>query len=309
MSRDHEHHDYAAPALPGSPPVIRRLVLSVALTGVVLAAEIAGGIWAHSLALLSDAAHVFMDLFALALSLAALLLARLPADDKRTFGWHRAEVFAALVNGLSLIGVAVIIFVEAAKRLAHPEPVKGVGLLAIAAAGLVANAAIALILRRHVGGDLNLRAAFLHVIGDAAASVGVIIGAVVVIFTGWYLIDPLLAIAIGGLLLWGAGRLVHDATHILLEGTPPGIRPRQVAAALETVEGVAAVHDLHVWAICSHIKNLSAHLVVREGAADAVRVAAEKVLADGFGIRHTTLQMEEESCNNSGTVFCEKLAH
>lgn len=306
---EHVHDDHGVAALPSGRPA-RRLAWAISLTTLVLAGEVVGGIWAGSLALLSDAAHVFMDVFALTLSLGALLLARRPADERRTYGWHRAEVFAALVNGVTLIAVAAFIFVEGVGRLLEPTPVKGVGLLVIAAAGLVANAAVALLLRRHVGADINIRGAFLHVIGDALASAAVIVGALIVIFTGWYVVDPLLALAIAGLLLWGAGRLVRDALRILFEGTPPGVGVRDVARALTAVEGVTAVHDLHIWALCSHITNLSAHLVVCEGAGDDVRRAAEDALAARFKINHTTLQLEEEPCPAATSdVFCEKLDH
>jgi cobalt-zinc-cadmium efflux system protein len=286
------------------------LAAAVGLTAAILVGEVVGGIWAGSLALLSDAAHVFMDVFALALSLGALLLARLPASDKRTYGWHRAEVFAALINGLTLFAVAAFIFVEGARRLAAPTPVKGVGLLVIAAVGLAANAAVALMLRRHVGVDVNLRAALLHVLGDAAASAAVVVGAVVVIATGWYFVDAALALGIAALLVWGAGRVVRDAVRILLEGTPPGVALGDVALALGGLDGVTSVHDLHVWALCSHITNLSAHLVVCEGARDDVRRAAEGMLTRRFGIRHSTLQLEDEPCRlESGEFLCEKLEH
>ncbi|HUU57388.1 MAG TPA: cation diffusion facilitator family transporter [bacterium] len=295
--------------MPSAEPT-KRLAVAVALTAVILVGEIIGGIWAGSLALLSDAAHVFMDVFALSLSLGALLLARLPADDKRTYGWHRAEVFAALINGLTLFAVAAFIFVEGVGRLIEPTPIKGVGLLIIAAVGLVANAAVALLLRRHIGSDINLRGAFLHVIGDALASAAVVVGAVVVIVTGWYVVDAVLALAIGALLVWGAGRVVRDAVRILLEGTPPGVKPRDVAGALADLDGVTSVHDLHVWALCSHITNLSAHLVVCGGLSDDVRRAAEETLATRFRIRHTTLQLEEESCSPGSEEFlCRNLEH
>ncbi|MGD8719087.1 MAG: cation diffusion facilitator family transporter [Candidatus Zixiibacteriota bacterium] len=311
MAGGHEHHHHNhEPAAPPSGAAARRMLWAVVLTSVILAGEVVGGIWAGSLALLSDAAHVFMDVFALALALGAMMLARRPASDKRTFGWHRAEVFAALINGLSLFAVAVIIFVEGVQRLFEPTEVRGVGLLVIATVGLLANGAVALLLRGHVGADINLRAALWHVVGDALASVGVIAGAVVVILTGWYIVDPILALAIGVLLLWGAGRLVRDAVRILLEGTPPGIHVREVAAALVGVEGVTSVHDLHVWALCSHIVNLSAHLVVCPGTEAEVRRAAEKVLAREYGIRHTTLQLEEESCRpDSEDILCDNLEH
>jgi cobalt-zinc-cadmium efflux system protein len=305
----HVHNHHGVAELP-SRRAARRLVWAVSLTTLILAGEIAGGIWAGSLALLSDAAHVFMDVVALALSLGAMLLARRPPDERRTYGWHRAEVFAALINGLTLMAVAAFIVVEGVGRLLEPTPVKGVGLLIIAAAGLVANAAVALLLRRHVGADINIRGAFLHVVGDAAASAAVIVGALIVIFTGWFVVDPILALGIAGLLVWGSGRLVRDAVRILFEGTPPGVRPGDVATTLASVEGVTAVHDLHIWALCSHITNLSAHLVVCEGAGDGVRRAAEEALAAEFRIHHTTLQLEEEPCSaGSDEVFCEKLDH
>lgn len=301
----HNGHTHGV-ALPASQQAVSRLIVASVLTAVILAGEIVGGIWAHSLALLSDAAHVFMDLFALGLSLGALLLARRPADEDRTFGWHRAEVFAALINGLSLIAIAVLIFVEGIKRISTPEPVRGVGLLIIAAVGLATNMAVALLLRQHVGSDLNLKAAFLHIIGDAAASLAVIAGAVVIILTGQTIVDGILALAIGAMLLWGAGRLVRDAVHILFEGTPRGMKPSVVAAALARVEGVMGVHDLHIWSLCSHITNLSAHLVVNAHG-DEVRERAARVLAEEFGISHTTLQLEIEPCGED--LLCERLNH
>lgn len=302
-------HNNSSSELTSGPPT-RRLVVAVSVTAVILVGEVVGGVWSGSLALISDAAHVFMDVFALGLSLCALLLARRPADERRTYGWHRAEVFAALINGGTLVAVAAFIFVEGIRRLLEPTPVKGVGLLIIATVGLVANAAVALLLRRHAASDINLRGAFLHVIGDALASIAVVVGALVVIATGWYYVDPILALGIGVLLFWGAGRLVRDAARILFEGTPPGVRPADIAEALTALEGVTSVHDLHVWALCSHVTNLSAHLVVCEGSSDETRRAAEATLADRFKIYHTTLQLETEPCApHSEEVFCEKLNH
>jgi cobalt-zinc-cadmium efflux system protein len=308
LSEPRGHNNSSSESTSGRPA--RRLVAAVSVTAVILVGEVVGGIWSGSLALISDAAHVFMDVFALALSLAALLLARRPADERRTYGWHRAEVFAALINGGTLIAVAAFIFVEGIRRLLEPTPVKGVGLLIIAVVGLVANGAVALLLRRHATSDINIRGAFLHVLGDALASIAVVVGALVVIATGWYYVDPILALGIGALLFWGAGRLVRDAARILFEGTPPGVKPAEIAEALTAVEGVTSVHDLHVWALCSHVTNLSAHLVVCEGTGDETRRAAEGVLAERFKIRHTTLQLETEPCTpQPEDVFCEKLSH
>lgn len=306
----HAHgHPHPSPptGLPTSSGAVRRLAASCILTALILLGEVAGGLWSGSLALLSDAGHVAMDLFALLLSLGALLIARRPANERLTFGWHRGEVFAAVINGISVLVVAGLILGEGIDRLLSPTPVKGYALLVIAAVGLAANAAVALTLKGHVGRDVNLKSAFLHVVGDAAASLAVIVGAVIVIITGWYAVDAILALAIGVLIIWGAVRVLRDALHILFEGVPAGIKPSGVATALAGVPHVYAVHDLHIWALCSHIVNLSAHLVVAPGMGESARSDCEALLRERFNISHTTLQVEETPC--SQTVFCEKLQH
>ena len=195
-----------------------KLKIAIGLTAVTLAAEVFGGFWTNSLALLSDAAHVFLDLFALVLSLAAIKLATLPASDRHTFGYHRSEVFASFINGLTVFLMAIGILYEAWLRCASPEEIKSLPMLLIAAIGLVMNLLAAGALHSHSHDDLNVRSAFLHVIGDAAASVGVIIGGVVMYYTGWYLLDALISVAIGLLILAGAGRVLRDSVHILMEG-------------------------------------------------------------------------------------------
>jgi cobalt-zinc-cadmium efflux system protein len=216
-------------------------------------AEVIGGIWTNSLALLSDAAHVFLDLFALILSLAAIKLASYPVSDTRTFGWHRTEVFASFINGASVFLMALGIFYEAWGRLFNPQEVKSLPMFIIAAIGLAMNLVAAGALHSHSHDDLNVHSAFLHVIGDAAASVGVIAGGVVMYFTDWYVADAIISIGIGCVIFWGAWRVMREAAHILLEGVPRGLSTAEVAEAINGVEGVNAVHHMNLWAICSHI--------------------------------------------------------
>jgi cobalt-zinc-cadmium efflux system protein len=276
-----------------------RFTWAIILTSITLVAEVAGGFWTNSLALLSDAAHVFLDLFALVLSLAAIRLAAVPADDTRTFGWHRAEVFASFINGATVFLMAGGIFVEAIKRIGAPQEVKSLEMLVIAGVGLVMNLVSASALHGHSHDDLNVRSAFLHVVGDAAASVGVIAGGVAMHFTGLYILDPLISLAIGGIILVGALRVLREATHILLEGVPRGMKVERVADDIRAVDGVADVHHLNVWTICSHILALSAHIDLKpEGRGGQSRVlrAIEEMLFARHHISHTTLQVECSRC-------------
>ncbi|ANA39398.1 MULTISPECIES: cation diffusion facilitator family transporter [Geobacter] len=276
-----------------------RLKYAIALTTLTLVAEVAGGIWTNSLALLSDAAHVFLDLFALVLSLAAIKLASYPASDTRTFGWHRAEVFASFINGATVFLMALGIFYEAAGRLLHPEEVKSLPMLLIATLGLVMNLISATALHGHSHDDLNVRSAFLHVVGDAAASVGVIVGGLIIYFTGWYVLDALISIGIGCVIFAGSWRVLREASHILLEGVPRGMSTRQVADEMAGVEGVNAVHQMNIWTICSHILALSAHVDVKpeykERQAEVLR-QIEQLLLERYHITHTTLQAECTRC-------------
>lgn len=279
--------------------------IAIALTAVTLAAELAGGFWTNSLALLSDAAHVFLDLFALVLSLAAVKLATLPTSDRHTFGFHRSEVFASFINGLTVFLMALGIMYEAMGRFATPEKVKSLPMLLIAVIGLAMNLLAARVLHDHSHDDLNVRSAFLHVIGDAAASAGVIAGGVVMYYTGWYQLDALISAAIGVLILAGAGRLLRDSIHILMEGTPRGLELADVAHAIQSVDGVQDVHHLNVWTVCSHILALSVHIDVDvgyEGERTAILHAIEHLLEERFHITHTTIQMECTACANGPVI-------
>lgn len=284
----------------------RRFILSLALTGLVLAAEVAGGLLTGSLALLSDAAHVFLDLFALGVSYGALRLAALPADDRHTYGFHRLQVLAALANGATLPIVAFGIFHEAWVRFQQPAPVLAGPMLVVAVTGLAVNLAVALVLREHDQHDLNVRSAFLHVLGDALASVGVIVAGVVILLTGWTLADPLVSVLIGLIILAGSGQVLRRSVHILVEGAPEGLTAAQVAEAMGRVPGVSEVHDLHVWTVSPGYVALSAHVVLADqalGQAQGVMDGLKQALAGQFGIEHTTVQFECANCGQ-GTVAC-----
>lgn len=288
----HGHHDEHAPERVECRP----LAIALAITAVFLVVEVVGALLTNSLALLADAGHMLTDVAALALALFATWLARRPATPARSFGYLRAEVLAALVNAAALIAVSLYVFWEAYRRIGDPPHVDSGPMLAVAVAGLAANAASAWVLSRGSGRQhsLNTRGAFLHVIGDMLGSAGAIVAALVMLATGWYLADPLLSAGIGLLVLWGAWRLLRESVDVLLEATPAGIDPGEVRAALSGLDGVAGVHDLHVWTVTSGLLALSAHVEVAAGA-DWRRLLPEAsdLLAGRFGIAHVTLQPED----------------
>ena len=286
----------------------RRFALSMALTSLILVAEVFGGLWTGSLALLSDAAHIFLDILALALSYAALRIAAWPADDRHTYGYHRWQVIAALTNGATLLLVAFGIFREAWNRFQAPEPILAGPMLVVAIIGLVVNLIVALTLSGHDHNDLNVRSAFLHVLGDALSSVGVIVAGVVILFTGWLWVDPLVSVLIGVIVLAGSGRVLRAALHILIEGAPDGVTTTQVRPALRTVPGVSDVHDLHIWTVSPGYVALSAHVVLADASftgahAEGVQGQIRALLGERFGIRHTTVQLECAHCGQ-GIVSC-----
>jgi len=295
-----------------------RLLISIALTCAILAVELVGGWWTGSLALMSDAAHVFLDVFALGLSYAALRLSSHPADDNHTFGYHRFEVFASLINGITLAIISAGIFWEAYRRFVSPQPVMGMELLAIALLGLAGNLIVAFILGDHHHADhqedhhqddhdlhsidvedANVKSALLHVLGDAVSSLGVIAAAIIIWKTGWMLADPLAGVLIGAIIIIGSWKVIRSSAHILMEGTPACINLRNVEENMCSSAGVADVHDLHIWNLCSQNAILSAHVVID----DKTRISSQEIMRDlksrlkyQFGIDHTTLQMEGECC-------------
>lgn len=294
--QDHDH------AREHSHVTQKRVLGAMAVTGVILLAELVGGILTNSLALLSDAGHMFTDLAALGLSYFAISMARRPATDQKTFGFHRTEILAALANGVTLVVICLLIFFEAYQRLNNPPEVKTGGMLIVATVGLVANLVSALLLSGH-SGSLNVRGAFLHVLGDALSSVGIILGGILIVFTGWYWVDPLISVGIGFIIIAGAYSLVRQSVDILLEATPGHIVLEDVRTALQSIKGVRDVHDLHVWCLTPQICSLSAHLVITDvmtSRSDETLKEINELLAERFHIDHTTVQFESNHCNGGG---------
>jgi cobalt-zinc-cadmium efflux system protein len=281
-----------------------RLLYAAGLTGVILVVEALGGYFSHSLSLLSDSGHMMTDLLALLLSLFAMTVASRPATHRKTYGFYRLEILTALVNGTILILISLYLVYEAVRRMLHPETVVTSLMLPVAVVGLIANlAGIALLSgsRR----NLNVRAALLHVLGDALSSLGVIGAALIMRFTLWYQADGLISLIISGVILWGAVRLMREACDILLEATPSGVALLDLSRAIRSVEGVVDLHDLHVWSITSGMPALSGHVVVEDtflAESDHLLNRIKRVLEERFGICHTTLQLESERYVEVGEV-------
>jgi cobalt-zinc-cadmium efflux system protein len=290
----HAHHaHHHAPSRGGS---ARALVVALGLTATLAAVEVAGGLLTGSLALLADAGHMVSDVASLGLALLAVGLARRPATPQRSFGLQRAEILAALANGLALVVVAVWILWEAWRRLGAPAEVLAGPMLGVAAAGLAVNIASALMLSRSDEDSLNRTAALRHVLADALGSVGAIGAAVVILLTGWTYADPLVSALIAVLVLGSSWSVVRDAGRVLLEAAPRGIDADEVGRRMVALEGVREVHDLHVWTITSGFPALSAHVLVGAGEdCHGTRRALEALLRRDFEIEHTTLQVDHES--------------
>jgi cobalt-zinc-cadmium efflux system protein len=273
----------------------RRLALALTITGIYFFAEVLGGLLTNSLALLSDAGHMFSDTAALGLSLCALQIARRPATSKKTFGYQRLEILAALINGLILWLVVGMIFTEAYRRFLDPPLVRSLGMLAIAAVGLAVNLTAGRILYACNQESLNIRGAFLHVLGDALGSVGAVVAALIMLLTGWYLADPIISVLIGLLILYTSWDLIRESVDILMQSVPRGINTEEVQRAMEQVSGVIKVHDLHVWSVTSGVFTLSAHAVIHEnGDPQTILDQIEARLKSAFLIEHTTIQLETE---------------
>jgi cobalt-zinc-cadmium efflux system protein len=294
---DHAHDHYSSASANQ-----RRLLIALATTGLMTMVELVGGLLSNSLALQGDAGHMFTDTLALGLSVVALSLARRPASQTRTYGFHRAEVLAALANGTILVLICGYIFYEAYQRFVDPPEVRGSLMLAVAAVGLLANLVGILILRSAGRDNLNVRGAFLHMWGDTISSVGVIVGGVIILATDWTMVDPIISIFIGLLILRGAVKLVLESSDILLEAVPKHLDVTQISNALREIEGVRDVHDVHLWTITSGIYALSCHLVIEDRMVSGSSQIVETVnqaLSQKFGIGHSTLQLECEECENS----------
>lgn len=279
----------------------RVLRISLAVTAVYIALLVVAGIRAHSLALLSEAGHNLSDFLALLLSLAAVYLEGRPPSATKTYGYRRAGVLAALVNSLSLVVVSFLIFYEAFRRVQHPEHVHAGVMIWVAAAGVAMNGAIALLLWRS-GGDVNIRSALLHEVGDTVSTAAVIVGGWAILWTGQYWIDSALSFGIGALILWSSFGIVRETLNILLEGTPRGISLDEVEATVRTISGVSDVHDLHVWSIGSENHALSAHVKIANmptSESDTILREINEKLHSSFGIHHTTIQLECVVCETA----------
>jgi cobalt-zinc-cadmium efflux system protein len=287
--RDHHAHDHRSASR-------RALLWVLGLTLAFTAVEIAGGIWTDSLALLADAGHMVSDNVAIVIALVAVTLARRPSTPTRSFGFQRAEIIAAFVNGLTLVLVSGWIVWEAVRRFDDTPEILGGWMLAVAVVGLLVNVLAATILIRAGRESLNVEAALRHVFADLLGSGAVLVAALVIVTTGWTLIDPLVSIGIALLIVASAWGVLRDSTSILMEATPSGIDAEAVATAIVDVDGVTSVHDLHVWRITSGFDALAAHVLVGRGEdCHGLRREIEAVLRDRFAITHTTLQVDHDA--------------
>jgi cobalt-zinc-cadmium efflux system protein len=275
------------------------LVVTLAFT----AFEVYSGIRAGSLALLSDAGHNFTDAIALLLAAIGVYFQGKPADRVKTFGYERAGVVAAFVNAATLILISLYIFWEAIARLLHPQPVDDKTMLWVAALALAMNGAIMLALNSGKKGDLNVRAAFIHMMGDAIGAGAIILGAIAIRYTGWTYIDPLLSLALGALIVYTAWDIAHESLNILLEGSPRGIEPEKVTMAMSAVEGVLDVHDLHIWTLGSDKHALCSHVLIEDMQHSASEAILKRIndVCCALGIHHTTIQFEHVPCVMSDT--------
>lgn len=287
--------------------VTSKLKYGIILSSVILVAELAGGILANSLALLADAGHVFTDIIALSLSWYGIKQAERPASHKMTFGYHRVGVIIAVVNALSIFAIALFIFYEAIRRLQDPPEVDSPIMLIVATMGLGINLLVAFWLRKEQRANLNIRSAFMHSLGDALASIGVILGGIIILTTGLFVVDPIISIAIGLIIVLAAWGIFRDGLRVLLEATPPGIDLSQMISDLKNVPGVKDVHDIHVWSITPQLHAMSCHVLISDrptSEAAGIRQKIEEILLRQYQIEHTTLQMECEVCGD-GDFLCK----
>ncbi len=302
MNNKHAGHNHRHNHTHGMAKQVLRLAFF--LTILILLAELVGGLLANSLALLSDAGHVITDIFALGLAWFAAVQAERPANARKTFGYHRVGILAALVNAVTLIAIALAIVIEAIQRLQHPEPVQPAIMFIAASIGIAINLFIGLGLRKE-GGNLNIRAATLHVFGDVAASVAVIIAGIVILLTGWTIADPILSVGIALLIAIGAWRILRETTDILLEAVPRDISLSKLVTDMRRVKGVQGVHDLHVWSIASGMYALSCHVLIDDlppSDSSPILQSLTTMLNEKYHIGHSTIQFE---CNDHQAACCE----
>jgi len=285
----------------------QRLRWAILLTSLILAAEVVGGVFANSLALLSDAGHLFTDLFALVLSLFAVRLVQRPSNQRMTFGYHRVGILVALVNAATLVGITGAILWGAALRFRDPPEVEGGLTLVVAIVGLAVNGAVMALLWSQRRASLTVRSAFLHVVGDALGSLAVIISGAVILATAWFWTDPAISVFIALIIVLGAWRILREGLSVLVEAAPAGLNVEELAAAVARVAGVRDVHDLHVWSIAPGIRALSCHVrmddrPISEG--DYILSRVNELLVARYGIAHSTIQMETTDCEPNALGCC-----
>ena len=279
----------------------RKLFIALLITAIVMIAEIIGGLLANSLALLSDAGHMLTDILSLGLSLAAMKLAKKPPTPSKTFGFHRLEILAAFFNGMLLFFMSFYIFYEAYHRLVQPEEIKGLFMLVVAFIGLLANGAGILLLRKSAHTSLNVKSAFFHIVGDTISSGGVILGGVIILYTDWYIVDPLLSIFIGLLILRGAYALIVESIDIFLEATPKDINMEELLDELLKIQGVKEIHHIHLWTITSGINAMSAHVLIDDrliSSSSHILKEIKSLLHNKYRIEHSTIQFESKACGD-----------
>lgn len=301
MNHTHLHSDQAH-----IQNTMRRLGLSLVITLLFVFGEIFAGILSNSLALLTDAAHNFTDVIALGLTAWAFAIARKPAHSKKTYGYHRAGILVAVVNSSTLALIAVGIFSEAIKRFINPPEVQTGIMIWVSLAAVGVNLGTALLVRRGSEKDLNMKSAFLHLMGDVLSTAGALAAGILIRFTGANWLDPLVSLLIGLLILWNAWGILKESVHILMESTPIDIDMEALVREIKTIPGVRGIHDLHIWSINQSLRTLSAHIVTEDvtiSQGSRVQVEINKVLEEKFNIRHATLQLECPGCT-VGTTYC-----
>lgn len=285
----------------------KRLALSLGLTGAFVIVEIVAGVFGNSLALLTDAAHNFTDVIALGLSWYAVKIAAQPAHAGKTFGYHRAGILVALVNSTTLVLIALGIFYEAWHRFISQPEVNAPILIGVGIIAFLINAGTAWLVKNGSEHDLNLRSTFLHLMGDVMSTLGVVIAGVIIAFTNWNWLDPLISVLIGVFILWNAWGILRQTIHILLESTPESIDLISLVDDLLKVNGVRGVHDLHVWSISENLRMLSAHIVTEDALISAgmpIHQNVKELLTHKYNIQHVTLQLEYEGCRYD-LLFCD----
>jgi cobalt-zinc-cadmium efflux system protein len=299
MSHQHERDDILNAG--------NKLKISLILSAAILAAELIGGIISNSLALLSDAGHVFVDIIALGLSWYAVRQSLRPSDHRMTFGYHRIGVIVAIVNAVTIFIIAAVIIFEAYNRFQQPPNVHGELMMIIAAVGLAANLFVTLWLRKEQKANINIRSAFFHTAGDALASLGVIIGGAVILFTGKLWVDPLVSVVISLIILYSAWSILREGARVILEATPKDVDVLAMINTLKQIPGVLDVHDVHVWSISPELRVMNGHVLIRDistSEGENIRTQIEKVVREKYRVGHTTLQMECQKCDSS-EAFCK----